>query len=53
MTVLITTGCKVDQAKVRGGKVYFAFTKIGTYPQDPPEVTTTLLPKWIARSQYM
>lgn len=27
----------VDQAKVRDGVVYFAFTKIGGYPQDPPE----------------
>ena len=27
----------VDQAKIREGTAYFAFTKIGTYPQGPPE----------------
>lgn len=28
----------VDQAKVHDGKVMYAFTRIGTYPQGPPEV---------------
>jgi hypothetical protein len=27
----------VDQVKVRGGRTFHAFTKIGTYPQSPPE----------------
>jgi len=27
----------VDQIKVRDGTVYFAFTKIGDYVQNPPE----------------
>ena len=27
----------VDQIKIRDGTVYFAFTKIGDYVQNPPE----------------
>ena len=33
----------VDQAKVVNGETYYAFTKIGAYPQSPPEVPPATL----------